>query len=431
MVSSRQSRARNASTVIPLRERLHDGLDMVAVWGPMTSDVVGGLELAVADHVRSPRGAALRRGRRSPSSPWRGTLSAAAVDRALGLVVRRHEPGLEPIELATRAHGDGYGGLPISLHVSGHLIAGAVPHDLFDGTGAREHIHAIFASAAGTVPSRSPAETPSFPVLRALRRQGLATRTALVAARTERRAAERESATGPLVESDLFIDPERRRGGLRVLELPGDVDEAARGDRTHGHATRGSRLTALVVDAVARSVRLEGDLTLRYAIDLRRYLGPGVGAEGPFATAYPLGTVRSGENSPEALAARLRRAVSSGAPLAALIGNLAAAARRDVRHPLASPTMPTGRDRVALVISMVPDTLPPIAWRHDGPLLSAALQFHPWQVTDPLVQITDRREAVTVSIWDETGVIDLDEAVARLAALAGAEGRTLPKEGSA
>ena len=408
---------------MPVRERLHDRLDMVAVFEPVSPALLAALPRALTDLVSTPQGAALRRRHRATRAWGRfgwGDLDALR-EAALASVVQ-HPAGLTPARLGLRSHQHGYPGIPITAHVSGSLLAVMFPHDLFDGSSAWAHLERLFQHAAGTRPGEL---LPPLhrPVLSSVRDAGLLHRSALAAVREVRREAESSTRTPPLTDHDVLPDDGRRLDGLRQVWLddsrlgrlatapassadsaPTALDASHRARRT----TTTMRLSSLVIDAARKIFPCDKDVRVRMAIDLRRYAPRERRIEGPFSTSYPLGTLRTIDSDPGSLGRATAAAIASKAPLAGFAADMAGWARTRVRHPRGVPAPQPGRRDFDLVVSTLPTRLPEEFWATDGERLTAAILYHPAQPTDPYVQVAHVRGGVVVSLWDEAGVTDRD-----------------------
>ena len=408
-----------------LREHLHDRLDFLAVLSPVASDIVAALPRALADLVTSDAGVDLRR-RPTRSGGWgtyaerdRAELRAAA---AACCVV--HPDGLSPTEVGLAAHRAGYPGLPLTVHVSGSLVAVMLPHDLFDGSSGWEQVERLFQHAAGVEP-RPLRPRQRWPVLASMRKAGLTSRAALVEVRQIRRHSETSTETAPVTDTDVVPDEARRRDGLHTVYLTDAqlarlstparsedliastlvaavLDKPSRSRRT----TLTMRLNSLVVEAAREIVPADRDLRVRMAIDLRRYAPKGHRVDGPFSMTYPLGTLRTIDADPGALGSNAFSAISSSAPLAGLVADLVGYCKTRVRHPRGLPAPPPGRRSFDLVVSTLPARLPAGFWSGHGARVMAALLFHPVQATDPYVQVALVEGGVVVALWDEAGVTD-------------------------
>ncbi|MCU1404417.1 MAG: hypothetical protein JWQ43_720 [Glaciihabitans sp.] len=397
-----------------LREHLHDQLDMIAVLGPADPDVLALLPEAVRTHVLSTEGASLHRRATSRYAWARATMPQ--VERGIDEVITEVEPGLSTAEIGVAASHQGYATLPISILVSGDRIAMMFPHDLFDGTGGWEHIVWILERATGTL--RTDDKTPlRRAVWTAVRHSKIDNREALLAAREKRRHAEVSTSTAPQYPAGIAQNPRLRKTGHRFVMLTPDqvtyldrsVPALADGTpSTAGRSTRGMKLTELVIGAFSAAVDPAADFRIRMGVDLRRYLPKGVRVLGPFSTAYPIGTLRTTDNSAGALTKRVSTILNSKEPLAALIGDMLGLAKATVRHPLGRPSGDGRRDTVEVTVSIVQSRVPDEFWAEGALPELAVVLLHPIQATSPIIQIADVGGHSVVSIWDETGTVDID-----------------------
>lgn len=400
---------------MPLREQLHDGLDMVAVFAPVHPAVLTALPDALAAHLASPEGAGLRR-RPVGGGRW-GHRPVPGIERLARGVVVEHPPGATPAELALAAHHDRYRGLPFAAHVSGSLLALMFSHDLYDGSSGWDEVERILQRAVGE-PTRPQLPLLARPVTASLRASGLLDRDEVAQVRVARRQAERSTETAPQVEHPVVIDDRRRLDGLRPVWIDDDrrrrlqaavVDQQGAVPR----ATLNMCLTGLTLDAAAAALRPDADMRVRIAVDLRRYAPRGHRVGGPFSDAFPLGTLRTLDTSPAALGTELARVLATRAPLWAFVADMVGYARGRARRPRAVAPTDVGRTSFDLGVSLLPPRLPAGFWsdlpEHAGvaPVDGAAL-LHPSQVTNPHVQIAHLGHGVAVTLWDEAGVLDPD-----------------------
>lgn len=418
--------------MLSLREHLHDDLVMVAVLGPVVHGVIDALPAAAAQHLASEAGLPLRR-RRSPSGGW---TRAAAGSNELTLDVTFYEAGLSAALLARRTCGRQAGCLPMTIAISGDLVAFSFTHDLFDGVSAWAHITPIVERALGLVPIDTK-ETMRHPVFATLRQAKLLSLQALKKARGRRRLDESRTAQPAQLTRMLEIDDERRAVGWTTVTL--DAQQLALIDATVSrehlaseHASRRSlrsmKLAETVLSGLQRATDPEHDFRIRLPIDLRRYAPRGWWVDGPFSASYPIGTLRSGDNSAPALTARVASIVSSKAPLAALLGDLSGLIKNHIRHPFKRTHLNHGRDTFDLTISMLPSRLPEGFWASPNSRVNGVLQFHPIQPTAPYVQVADAHDMVLISLWDEGGLVD--PAKFTVGILTALSERILPSKGS-
>lgn len=395
-----------------LRERLHDRLDMIAVFGPADAAVLAALPDALAAHIRTPSGTPLHR-RPTAGQAWRHRAPRDLEALARGAIVV-HDETLEPVDLVLATHAAGYRELPVSIHVSGENMTMMFPHDLFDGVAAWEHVADILQRAC-SIPVDERRPTVDRPVLAALRTSKLLDRDALGEVRRLRREAEQSTATAPQSATPIGQDLDRRRAGLRFITLDAPtLRHLDASDTEHeiasglGRSTRSMRLTGLVIEAAGDALPAGVDMRVRMNVDLRRYAPRGHRVDGPFSTAYPFGTVRTVDVAAPALLKRLSKLLSSKAPLAALVGDLSGLVKSRIRHPFGSPAQPGGRSDFDLSVSVLPARIPEEFWARDTDRINAAVQMHPTQPSSPYVQISEVGDGVVLGVWNEAGLLDLD-----------------------
>lgn len=392
---------------MPIRERLHDQLDLVILIGPLREDVVDALPAAVLRHLGDEDARALRRSYRTDGT-WGRVTVPAAQDLARD-VVEIAPPGLGPAEIATRALDAGYPVLPIRIVVSDGVIGVLMPHDLFDGAAAWHHIRRLLAIADGDHAAPAEQHVTKRPVIAALRVAGLTDPARLRAARKARQTAERQTPPDPQVPGGLAVDRSRRLAGFTSVHLDeaelARLDESA-ADGPAGRPTRGMKLSALVLDALAESVPATTDFTIRMNVDLRRWAPRGERVEGPFSTSYPIGRLRTMRRDAGSVHASVRSAIDTRAPLAALVSDVVGYAADRMRSPFAMPRGDVIRTSFDVGLSVFPSRVPDDAWRPGASPLLGTILVHPGQVANPYVQMSAVGSQVTIALWDETGIID-------------------------
>jgi hypothetical protein len=419
---------------LSLRERLHDNLEMVTIFGPVAPEVIRALPSAVAAHLGSAASAPLartpvferaRQGSVSRVARW-GRMSSSARKAAQNKFSVSVIDGLDPSALALRALESGYQLLPLTITVSGEFVAMMLPHALFDGVSAWEQLVPILARAA-SVADAPRRRRVRMPVIAALRGAGLTSPRALRSARAVRRRAEAETVTEPQFSGYVSPDRGRRLAGLRVVRVPQEQLAAVLNDAvTEKHSrppSRGMTLVALAIAGAAGGIDSTRDYRVRLNVDLRRYLARGVRVDGAFSRAVPVGTLRRSDNSASALAQRFAGLLDSGAPLAALVGDLAGVARTSLSRSSAGVASDHGRRSFDLGLSVLPSRIPESVWASSRQRLSAAILLHLDEVTNPYIQVVEFDDEVVFAIWDETGSIDQPSFESALAAAIAKRGR--------
>lgn len=397
-----------------LRERLHDDLEMVAVLGPAEPGLTLRLAEVIAEYLHRPESAILRRPRRTDGR-W-GVSTRVVPVPVIDRVIRSCSPGLSPSELALSTIGRRPRDLPLVVASSGELIAFSFPHDLFDGASAWAHITPILQGALTGPEPGQPKPVLRWPLAAALRQTRLVNASALAAARAVRRTAERTTERPAQLAEPVSIDVRRRQAGWAGLMLSSEQLRALDASSSPAHLAsaharrrtlRSMKIAETVLAGLAAATPEDADYRVRMPIDLRRYTPRGRRVDGPFSTSYPLGTLRSSDNSAPALTVRLGEIVRSNAPLAALAGDLVGLTRAMVRHPLTSRKHGASeREVIDLTLSILPSRLPAHFWVPGVERVNAAMQFSPHQPTGPLIQIAEMDDMVSISLWDETGAID-------------------------
>ncbi|PZF60956.1 hypothetical protein DEI92_04845 [Curtobacterium sp. MCBD17_034] len=394
---------------MPIRERLHDQLDLVVVLGPVREDVIDALPDALHRHLISDDGSELRRAYR-PDRAW-GHVSRRTADSLADDVLDVAVDGLEPAEMATHLLDAGYAVLPIRMLVSGGLIAVLVPHDLFDGASSGHHIRRVLAIAAGEPEGRTVRPPTRRPLAATMRVAGLDRPGPLRLARAARRDAERQVPPDPQVPGGLAVDRARRLRGFRTVQL--DEQElrtldARAVDGAGRRTTRGMKLSAAVLDAIADAVPPTTDFTIRMNVDLRRWAPRGERVQGPFSTSYPIGRLRTMRRDAASVHEQVRRAIETRAPLAALVGDVVGLVRDRVRHPFPIPSGDVIRTQFDVALSVFPSLIPDAVWRPGATPLLGTILVHPGHVANPYVQMSLVGSEASIALWDETGIIDQD-----------------------
>lgn len=409
-----------------LREQLYDGLDMVAVVGPVAPEVLAALPEALAAHAATSAGRPLRR-RRTPSGRWAGRPVDGIGDVARSSVVVHDRTDLTPNALAVACQRDGYRGLPLAIHVSGTTMAVMSPHDLFDGTAGWDQFERIMLQLAG-MPAASPPRVLRFPVLASMRASGLLDRSALARARVVRRQAERSTVTAPQAPEPRSVDLRGRDSALTCLWIDPAGTRGLRDSLAPATAARPREslhmlVTGLVLDALRSSTSPAHDFRVRMNVDLRRYAPDGATVLGPFSTSYPFGTLRGIDTAPLPLAATMLAALESRGPLWALVGNLVGYVKARAVHPGGLPRSTT-RSTFDVGLSILPARLPAEFWAPHGDPVNAAMLFHPRLPSDPYVQIAHVHGGMSISLWDEVGLVDGEAFATAVRAALAARGQT-------
>jgi hypothetical protein len=408
---------------LPIRERLHDQLDMVAIMGPFSRTNIDAVPAAINAHLATRVGASLLREPRKRNAAgtvmsWkRSTLkrAEAVTDR-----ITRY-PDLSEAELTMRVFDAGYTDIPMAVAESRGLLVFMFPHDLFDGVGAWEHITPILNAVVGLPVAETPPPTLQRPVLAALRHSKLTNRAALGAARAARRESERSTETSPQFPQGVGTSREKRVAGFNLIYLTKEELErvASTTSPRHpatGRATRSMKFAELVMDAWSDSISPELDFRIRLSVELRRYAPRGFRVEGPFSTGVAVGTLRGTDNSAGALRERLAALTTAKVPLAALVGDMVGLTKYELTHPLRRPNTATTRTSLDLGISILPSEIPEAMWDNTTERLSAVALIHPVQPSIPFVQVIELSDRGVLTVWDETGTVDLDAFRASIAA---------------
>ncbi|QAY72217.1 hypothetical protein ET445_01545 [Agromyces protaetiae] len=390
-----------------LREQLTEHIDVFGVFSPVAPDALARVADGFGRALAGPEGRTGRR-RNLGLGKW-GQLREREL-RDLPALVRRatveYPAGLTIPELAEETAARGYDVLPLALSISGELLAVMVPHAFFDGQSIWKLVESAFAYAVDAPLERTTAEPTPFPVYRALKHAKLDRPSVLVDRFRESKAAAAATDSAPLPGGPITISRERRRTGYASVFLDADRIAAVEKQPIEGRATRGMRLIALGLDAFADAAPEGLDMRIRTMIDARRYLPKDAYVDGSFSVGYPLGMLRSTDNSPGALTSRLAGILTSKAPLATLAGDLASVAKRQATRLVSGEETPFELGSLEVGVSILPARMPEGFWLRDGGRVSATMHYHATMPSNPFLQVAEVGTGVSIGLWDETGAID-------------------------
>lgn len=300
--------------------------------------------------------------------------------RAAGPQVLVAMPSSAPdVELIAAAR---VGRAPFRLAVSGDRVAVHLPHELADGVEGTRLVAALLSAAAGEPPS-APEPALRMPLLRALRAGGLRAVRSYLVGRTERRALADPSAPVARTEGSF---------GRVTLDAAG-VARLRRGRSSGGRATVMSRAASVALAALGSIASESTDARVVLPSDLRALVG-GRRVAGNFVSAEAYGTLRGTDWAPAAINRMLAARRPTGA-----VALAAAIVRRVIR-----PARDEGAGRPTVSVSLMGAIeLPGLDEAH-APVLACATVGG---AAGTFVFVAQVRDALTVSLWDDTGRFDV------------------------
>ncbi|GAA2749645.1 hypothetical protein [Amnibacterium kyonggiense] len=285
-------------------------------------------------------------------------------------------PDVELIETA-RA-----GRAPLRIAVSGDRIAVHLPHELADGVEGTRLVAALLSGAAGEPPS-VPEPGLRMPLVRALRAGGRPALRSYLLGRAERRALPDPGA--PVARTEGAFD----RVTLDAL----GVAQLRRARSSGGRATVMSRAASVALAALGAVTAESTDARVVLPSDLRALVG-GHRVAGNFVSAEAYGTLRGTDWSPAGINRMLAARRATGA-----VALAAAIARRVLR-----PARDGGTGHPTISVSLMGTIeLTGLSVEH-APVLACATVGG---AAGTFVFVAQVRDALTVSLWDDTGLFDV------------------------
>lgn len=404
-----------------LRNLGYDDLVICYILGPLV-DVTPRRALdALRDAVRSPRGATLLY-RRTRGRRWKRVDSDTALAASANAVVTVGG-GLDRSALAARVLETIFepGQLPVRVFVGDGMLAMALPHSLFDGTGATAVVDLVAeklgSPGVDAVPALPWATTP---LRTALKRFGLQGVAGVRSARETFRSLTAKTETGYQLPHTLTKAESVAR--TRLVSTVLTPDEVRTIASTPEQAVEGRRparpplsvkTASLVLRCLRESDRDGVDFRVVVPIDARRWVEKGFDAEGNFSPSVPMGRLLADEWSATALAERISAASKSGVPIAWLLATTLIALKNTLRHPGAArrssgvtPRVPfeihvsLPTSEVALSESLLP--------RVEADTFVGGMPAHLRLPLGVWVEVAPLRDCLHVIVRDETGIFDLD-----------------------
>lgn len=337
------------------RDRGFRGYDTVYLLAPLREDVLRALPAAAAATARSE-------GLRPLPDAAPARLDAGVSDLALIAAARA-------------------AGRPLSVVVAGDRVAVHLPHELADGVEGTRIVASLLELAAGGRPQQ-PARSARYPLLMALRSGGRPALLRYLAGRRERRELPHPG------------EPRDRTDGrfARITLDAADVAALRRTASPGGRATPMSRVASVALAALADIAPRTADARVVLPVDLRPLLD-GRRVAGNFVSAEAYGTLRTTDWTPANVNRLLAARRGTGA-VALAAGSARSLLRRSGGGPVPSVS----------VSLMGPIELPDV-WAGGPASLGCATVG---QASGVFVFVAQVRDGITVSVWDDTGIFDVE-----------------------
>ncbi|MBB3157383.1 hypothetical protein FHS07_001067 [Microbacterium proteolyticum] len=404
-----------------LRNLGYDDLTICYVLGPLVDLTPERALAALKDVLRSPRGTTLLR-LRTRGRRWKH------VDRPTALAASGHAletvgTVLDRASLAARVLDTVFesGELPVRLFVNDGMLALALPHSLFDGTGATAVVSLVMeklgAPGADEIPAVPWAKAP---LRAATKKFGLHGVAGIRSARQTFRSLTAETETGYQLSETLTKAQSTERTRMVSMVLTPDsvrtialTPEKAVDGRRPARPPLSVKTASLVLRCLRESEREDVDFRVVVPVDARRWVAKGFDAEGNFSPSVPMGRLLVDDWSATALAERISAANKSGVPIAWLLATTLIALKSAVRHPRAARRSSEATPRVPFEIHVslpttevaVTEELMP---RVEADTFVGGMPAHRHLPLGVWVEIAPLRDCLHVIVRDETDVFDLD-----------------------
>lgn len=373
-----------------LRDMPHRDNSTVFLLGGLNPHVLHRLPGALETVISGARGAEWRV--RVPTlRGQRRRLSVVAAGIAARHSTQELSATLSDAETIRASRKWGFHGLPVALTLSGDRAAVLVWHAIADASGALELVHRLMEAAAGAPSPEDRCAPTAFPLLRAALAAGPRSLPELL----RWRAANRPS---PYIADGA---PRATPGRFAHLRLASPTLAQVRATRgSSARATQNSRLADLVLSALKSVYRGTSDLPVKVPVDLRGHVAGGC-VNGNFFVAEPIGGLLTADWSASMLSEQLA-VMSSRVGVAALVVALQGFLRSQL----------TGRRRrpsYSLNLSVIRSPRPFPASLFTGPdaVRLGCGTRSPWP-SAVLVIIWSAGHDVHLSLWDETGLFEVD-----------------------
>lgn len=404
-----------------LRNLGYDDLTICYILGPLSGLTPERALTALKDVLRSPRGATLLR-LRTRGRRWR------RVDRPTALAASAHALEtvgrvLDRAALAARVLETEFvpGELPVRLFVNDGMLALALPHSLFDGTGATAVVSLVVEKIGVPGADEIPAVPwAKAPLRAAMKRFGLRGVAGIRSARNTFRSRTAETDTGYQLSETLTIaDSLARTRTVSTVLTPESVrtialtPEKAIDGRRPARPPLSVKTASLILRCLRESEREPMDFRVVVPVDARRWVAKGFDAEGNFSPSVPMGRLLADDWSATAMAERISAANKSGVPIAWLLATTLIALKSAVRHPLAARRSSPVAPRIPFEIHVslpttevaVPEALMP---RVEADTFVGGMPAHRHLPLGVWIEVAPLRDHLHVIVRDETGVFDLD-----------------------
>ncbi|WP_285136882.1 hypothetical protein [Microbacterium sp. lyk4-40-TSB-66] len=413
-----------------LRNLGYDDLTICYILGPLVDLSPERALTALKDVLRSPRGAVLLR-LRTRGRRWK------RVDRPTALAASGHAletvgTVLDRSELAARVLETEFasGELPVRIFVNDGMLALALPHSLFDGTGATAVVSLVMEKlGAPGADEVAPVPWAEAPLRAAMKKFGLKGVAGIRSARQTFRSLTAATETGYQLSETLTIaESLARTRTVSTLLRPESVrmialtPEKAVDGRRPARPPLSVKTASLVLRCLRESEREPVDFRVVVPVDARRWVAKGFDAEGNFSPSVPMGRLLADDWSATALAERVSAANKAGVPIAWLLATTLSALKNAVRHPRAARRSGEATPRVPFEIHVslpttevaVSEELMP---RVEADTFVGGMPAHRHLPLGVWVEVAPLRDCLHVIVRDETGLFDLDGFGERLHAM--------------
>ncbi len=313
-------------------------------------------------------------------------------------------PDMDAARLIAATYERGFVGLPIALAVSRDRVTVLISHAVGDGAIAMQLLHDLVDLACGIEPVADERPVARVPLVAAVRSAGPGAFAALREHRPPPAfAALREHRPPPAFAAPEPGDLDERRLTARHASRVLSSDDLAAvtearfpdGQRT----SKNVQLATLFLAALRRVYTGERDMRVFIPVDLRHHV-PDRRVTGNFVAVAPLGTLAE-DWTPGELAARLA-AARTGLGVAALVMGMLHHLRT-ARRPVA----PSREYAISLPMIRSPRPFPESTWIDPTDIRLGGATIGPWP-SAVFAALWTVGGVVHLSVWDETGLFDLD-----------------------
>ncbi len=397
-----------------LRDRPYAASRVVYVIRDLAPATLAGLDSAFRSYLAEP-GSVEFRDRLRDASP-------AGIAAAVAASVIDVDGDPSDHELVMRANATPYLQVPAVVLRSTRAVAISVGHGSMDGGPILEFVTWLITVAAGGTGRRDDRPVITWPLVRGLRKVGRGGFDAF-------RAVQGLGTVPPVQSAEPTPDDLELRNARIVTRRLTRADFAASGAAGRA-STESSRVVSAGMTALRRVYRGTEDLPVIVPVDLRRHVKGGRVIGNFMGVAAPASLLAS-DWSAAAVTGRLSDALTSGA---AMVSNVQALARW-LKYHGTDLVRRRRREPSAGALSMFIPILgnrrgfPEAAWLPDGVRRVAVVSLDVWPSGTELALITLRDE-LHLTVWDDTGLFDLDRFDVELDAAIVSESGTAMAEGS-